>query len=297
MLYGHRLRHEMGQPGLVALEQGGVGAFLHEALWLVECALIERSADLAGDWRRGIRRAADLLEFISQNDLRPPATPVHLLAAAAYQVAGFPAMALAQLAHRPADEQISGILWNFLRADFPATLEQVRQYWTREREIALPDNPEGLSVQATRHVVMCIGTICSYFRTGDDAIAGRAVNKLHGLADGYLLSRDPYSHLLARLTALAGEEFVQSSMWRRLSTLLTDGDEAARAAFQQYARSAFVNRRAGIGRSAGDDYRPVAVATPQSCAVQQLAKSANEPHCGSRAEGGPVVLIHAIVET
>lgn len=244
MLYSHRLRREMGQPGLVAFEQGGVGAYLEDAIWLVECALIERSADPAGDWRRGIRRAADLLEFVSQNDLRPPETPVHLLAAAAYQVAGFPAMALGQLAQRPADQTVSSILWNFLRADFPATLEQVRQFWTRERDVVLPDNPAGVSMLATRHVAMCIGTICSYFRTGDDSNSARALTKLQGLADGYLLSRDPYSHLLARLTALTGAEFVQASMWRRLRTLLNEGDAATRAAFQQYARSAFVNRRA-----------------------------------------------------
>jgi len=260
MLYSQRLRREMGQPGLVAFEDGAVSAYLEEALWLVQCALIERAADAAGQWRLGIKRAGDILEFLSQNDLSPAGTPIHLLAAAAYQVAGFPAMALTQLARRPPNVNSSAILWHFLRADFPATLAHVRLFWTRQRNAAQPDTPLDLTALTSRHVVMCIGTICSYFKTGNRTNSSRAIAKLHALAAGYLQSRDPYSHLLAALTALAAEEFVHAAVWERLGVLLNTGQDATRAAFQQYARSAFVNRRAlvwpaqsaGVGRLAED---------------------------------------------
>jgi hypothetical protein len=261
MLYSQRLRREMGQPGLFAFEDGGVGAYLEEALWLVQCALIERAAEPAGQWRLGIKRAGDILEFLSQGELRPAAAPIHLLAAGAYQVAGFPAMALAQLARRPADVNSSALLWTFLRADFPATLEQVRTFWSRQRDAAQPAaQQDSIAALTSRHVVMCIGTICSYFKTGNRTNADRAIEKLHALAGGYLLSRDPYSHLLAALTALAAEEFVRAAMWERLGALLNTGQETTRAAFHQYARSAFVNRRAlvwpaqsaGVGRLAED---------------------------------------------
>src|SRR5689334_4089475 len=93
-LYSQRLRRAMGQQGLRTFSTGDVSSQLDDAIWLLECALIERAADHDGPWGFGVKRAGDILEWLSQSDLKPAGAPLHLLAAAAYQVAGFPAMAL-----------------------------------------------------------------------------------------------------------------------------------------------------------------------------------------------------------
>src|SRR5262245_25242803 len=87
-LYSQRIRREMGQPGLATFLAADVGGYIDEAIWLIECALIERSAEPNSQWRNGVKRAAEILELLSQRDLRPRGVPLHLLSAATYQVAG-----------------------------------------------------------------------------------------------------------------------------------------------------------------------------------------------------------------
>lgn len=244
-LYSQRLRREMGQPGLASFTQRDIDRHLDDAMWLIDCALIERAADAAGQWRRGVRRAAEILELLSQPDLRPPGAPMHLLAAAAYQVAEFPAMALAQLARPAGDEPTSVLLREFLRANFPAALEAVRTYWGAEHATPLPEEAVALPLLAERHFIMCIGTLCMYFKTGERGYVDRATAKLDALARGYLHSRDPFSYLLATLTSLAGAQFVERSLWAGMQPLAAAGAET-QAALEQFARSAFANRRALI---------------------------------------------------
>src|SRR5574338_280856 len=244
-LFSQRLRRQMGQPGLPSFQPGDVGTYLDEAVLLLECALLERGVDANGPWRAGIKRAAEILEFLSQPDLRPPGIPIHLLAAAGYQVAGFPAMALAQLELMPADEVFSVLLREFLRANFPASLEATRLFWRDQQSIAVAQTGD-LSVLAVRHAVMCIGTICEHFKSGSRETVARAVTKLEGIASGFLHSRDQYSYLLARLTALTSSRYVEMSLWNSITRLSEIADEDTRYALQQFGHSAFVNKRALI---------------------------------------------------
>lgn len=118
-----------------------------------------------------------------------------------------------------------------------------------------------LEIASIRHVVMCIGTICAYMRTGDDALVERALSKLEALATGFLHSRDPYSYLLARLTAANARVFVETSLWPQIRRLANDANPRANAALVQFARAAFANQRAlvwpaqaeGVRRLAEDD--------------------------------------------
>jgi hypothetical protein len=281
-LYSQRLRREMGRPGLATFTPADVRTHLDEAMMLLECALIERNAAPNGPWRDGVKRAAEILEFLSQSDLRPPGTPMHLLAAGAYQVAGFPAMALAQLSRMPAGEDLSSLLHEFLRADFPATLNAVRSFWRQQNDLA-PEQVADLSVQAIRHTVMCIGTVCSYFKTGNDASVVRAVTKLHAIAAGFLHSRDQFSYLLARLTALTCERYVSASLWNNIRDLSAAADAGTRDALQQFGRSAFVNRRALVWPA-------------QASGINRLTQNTSFVLCTPTGSGKTTVATLAIVQ-
>lgn len=93
-LYSQRLRREMGQEGLASFAPGDVDVYLDEAILLIQCGLLEHKADPASAWRDRIQRGAEILEWLSQSSLKPTDAPLHLLAAAAYQLADYPAMAL-----------------------------------------------------------------------------------------------------------------------------------------------------------------------------------------------------------
>ena len=193
-----------------------------------------------------VKRAAEILEWLSQSSLKPVGAPLHLLAAAAYQLADYPAMALGHLRRVPDDEPLSVLLREFLRANFPATLEATRTFWRdhRARGLAEHIDPADLTARTFQHVVMCIGTICAYLRTGRDGTTERALTKLERLAASLLHSRDPYSYLLARLTAASGRRFVEACLWPQIGRLREASSAAAGAALVHFARSAFANRRA-----------------------------------------------------
>lgn len=273
-LYSQRVRRDMGAEGLPSFSAVEMTARLDEACLLLEAGWLERSADEGRAWTHAVKRAAEVLEWISHAALKPTKAPIHLLSAAAYQVAGYPAMALGHLRMMPPGEAFSTILREFLRGDFDATLSAVQAFWKvqhdleEERDLAAwlagkedDKRPVDLELSTVRHIIMCVGTICSYLRTGDAALVDRALVKFDALAQSYLHSRDPYSYMLARLCAGAAHRFVGASLWPHIERLADDANSRTRAALTQFARAAFVNRRAlvwpaqraGIERLASND--------------------------------------------
>src|SRR3546814_12146106 len=94
---------------------------------------------------------------------------------------------------------------------------------------------------------MCVGTMCAFLRTGGDVPVERAVVKLEALALGFLHSRDPYSYLLARLTAASARRFIETCLWPQIDKLRLTSSGLAGDALTQFARSAFAHKRAQIG--------------------------------------------------
>lgn len=244
-LYSQRLRREMGREGLTSFALGDVDIYLDEAMLLLQCGLFERSADPMSRWRDGVKRAAEILEWLSQSSLKPPDAPLHLLAAAAYQLADYPAMALGHLLCVPDDQPFSSLLREFLRGNFPAALDATHLYWQKYHAINIAGrtDPADLTTLTLQHVVMCIGTACAYLRSGSDGMTERALIKLEKLAANLINSRDPYSYLLAQLTAASCRRFVEMCLWPQIDRLREISSNAANAAMIQFTRSAFANRR------------------------------------------------------
>lgn len=213
-LYSQRVRRDMGAEGLSSFSTAELSARLDEACLLLEAGWLERSDDEGHAWVGAVKRSAEILEWISHAALKPSGAPIHLLSAAAYQVAGYPAMALGHLRLMPPGEPFSTILREFLRGNFDTALSEVQKFWKvqhdleEKRDLAAwlaEEEDDGslvdLETTTVRHVIMCVGTICSYLRTGDAGLVERALVKFDALARNYLHSRDPYSYLLARLCA------------------------------------------------------------------------------------------------
>ena len=266
-LYSQRIRLEMGRDGLASFTKEEARTRLDEAMLLIEAGWIERNSEGDGAWQQAFKRAGEILEWLSQPSLRADGTPVHLLSAAAFQVAGYPALALGQLQRIPADEPVSDLLASFIKADFPGAMNAARVYWANRRategSLQEGETSDDLGELAQQEVVRCLGTICAYMRSGKDRLKTRALEKLSKLAAIYLHSRDPYSYLLARLTAGVAEKFDQTSLWSHIDGLSADSDPSVRAALTQFARVAVTNRRAlvwpsqvdGIERlSSGDSF-------------------------------------------
>ncbi|UVT18402.1 MAG: DEAD/DEAH box helicase [Nitrospira sp.] len=283
-LYSQRLRRDMGRDGLASFLPGDVDAFLDEAMLLLHCGLLERRDNRSSAWRDAIKRAAEILEWLSQSSLKPPEAPLHLLAAAAYQLADYPAMALGHLRHVPDNQPVSVMLRELLRADFPAALKAVHDFWLKQLALGGtdPTAPLDLTIDTFKHVVMCLGTICTYLRTGD-GMTDRALVKLEKLAASLLHSHDPYSYLLAMLTATSCRQFVETCLWPQVERLSEGSTSAAREAFIQFARSAFVNRRALIWPA-------------QAAGIERLPENSSFVLCTPTGSGKTTVATLAVVQ-
>lgn len=284
-LYSQRLRRDMGREGLASFAPADVDLYLDEAILLLQCGLLERDADPTSKWRDAVKRAAEILEWLSQSSLKPPGAPLHLLAAAAYQLADYPAMALGHLRHVPDDQPFSALLREFLRANFPATLEATRAFWRDHRALQIAEriDPADLTAHTFQHVVMCIGTVCAYLRTGSDGMTERALTKLEKLVASLLHSRDPYSYLLALLTAASCRRFVQICLWPHVHRLREVSSDAASAALAQFARSAFANRRALVWPA-------------QAAGIERLRANSSFVLCTPTGSGKTTVATLAVVQ-
>ena len=262
-LYSQHIQLEMGQEGLQSFSDAEAHARLEEAILLVNAGWLEQADGADGKWKQAFKRAGEILEWLSQPSLRLDCDSVHLLSAAAFQVAGYPALALGQLNRAPTVEPASKLLSSFIKADFPEALNAARVYWKKwfefERELKGGDRIDDLGALAQQHVIRCLGTICSHMRSGDDALTERALEKLDKLAVGYIHSRDPYSYLLARLTAGVAKKFVQTSFWPHVETLSADRDASVRAALDQFARVSAANCRALVWPAQVDGIEQLAV--------------------------------------
>lgn len=283
-LYSQRLRRDMQRDGLASFLVGDVDRYMEEATLLLQCALIERESNSNSPWRAGVKRSAEILEWLSQSSLKPEGVPVHFLAAATYQLADYPAMALGHLRRMPDDEPFSELLREFLRANFPAALKATHRFW-RDQHILEADNRvdlDDLTNLSIRHTVMCLGIVCEYLRNGDDGMVERALSKLDYLAAGFLHSRDPYSYLLAKLTAATAHRFVLTCLWPHVHQLQATSGEEAGAALTQYARSAFVNQRSLVWPA-------------QAAGIERLRESGSFVLCTPTGSGKTTVARKSVV--
>lgn len=240
-LYSQKLQLDMAGKGLRSFQQEEIYYYLDQAMLLIDAALIERVSNTNGRWQDGIKRAAEILEWLSQPKLRPPG-PMQLLAAGAYQLAGFPAMALGHLERFSHDTE-SELLASFLRTDFPKTLQLINAYWHDQQRIQHAQTPMVLTTQIFSEFVRCLGVIINYLRTGDNELLDRAQRKLRTLSKSFLYSRDAYSFLLATLVSEAADRFVATALWPHIDQLRELSTRTAADALTQYSRAAFINRR------------------------------------------------------
>ena len=284
-LYSQRLRRDMQREGLSTFLAGDVDGYMEEATLLLQCALIERAANPNSPWRAGVKRAAEILEWLSQSSLKPEGVPVHFLAAAAYQLADYPAMALGHLRRVSDDEPLSVLLREFLRANFPAALEASHKFWRDQLIMKANDriDLDDLTNLSIRHTVMCISVVCNYLRSGNNLMVERALIKLDHLATGFLYSRDAYSYLLAKLTAATARRFVLTCLWPQISQLQTTSGEEAGAALVQYARSAFLNRRSLVWPA-------------QAAGIERLRENNSFVLCTPTGSGKTTVATLAVVQ-
>src|SRR5207248_5010755 len=122
-------------------------------------------------WRESVRRTGEILEWLSHPQLNEDGLPTRFLAAATYQLAGYPARSSGLLNASPGDDNESKILKFLLKAEFPNLLSELSKYWPAtspsKGSDSLPSqsNSEELSSRLHQRIltetVSALGILCA----------------------------------------------------------------------------------------------------------------------------------------
>lgn len=137
------------------------------------------------------QRAGELLEWLSRaKDKVSSAVSLELLAAAAYQLGGSPAMASALLAQTEMASPGERLYAKFLRADFDGVIRSVADFWREnidfadrdgQRRVILDGGDDKVGWFATLEVVRVIGLMADSIRRGETDRFELAKHKLMAL--------------------------------------------------------------------------------------------------------------------
>ena len=244
-LYSQHTRLREGQLGLSGWQKDEETHRLNDAMRLIEVAFIERESNIE-NWPDGMRRAGELLEWLSHPQLNYNKLPLRLLAAAAYQLAGYPARSTGLLNEDKTDVIESKILHFLLKADFPDLFKQLTEYWatlllssTHNTELSgdeqevFSDSFQQLIVKET---ASSLGILCAFMRWGEEYRLEEALNKLTTVSKVMVYGKDTYSWLLAKLCAEVAYIYMKSSMRVVLQELYQNFNDRGKEAFEQYIR-------------------------------------------------------------
>lgn len=247
-LYSQFTRLRMNQPGLKHWRDDEFSERLADAVALIDAGLSEREFGVEG-WREALKRAGELLEWLSLPEMNTERLPLRLLSAGAYQLAGYPALSTGLLRADITDTSDSQILISLLRADFPTLFDLTAEYW--ETELAEREHhghtfrqidSSNISNRLVDEIVRALGILCAYMRWGATERLERAQEKLRNLSDVMIYGTDSYSWLLSKIVSEVVREYVTSSMRGYVQEFQKSVSDQGKKAFERYLRS---NYRAG----------------------------------------------------
>lgn len=178
------------------------------------------------------RRAAELLEWLSRaNDSLRSIAPLELLAAAAFQLGGQPAMARGLLGQIAAPDAGTRLYSAFLRADFDGVIGEVASFWGEHKGLTVKEAAARLlSEQAsgslgwyfTVELVRSIGLISASLRQGDDDRMQTGLLKLRALDKMAMAMFGDDVSLLVSLLGAVADRYQGASIYgpiRRMSQI------------------------------------------------------------------------------
>ncbi|MBG1242038.1 DEAD/DEAH box helicase [Nostoc sp. NZL] len=293
-LYSQHTRLRAGGKGLTGWRENEAGEQLNDAMRLIEAAFIQREV---GDtnWRNGMLRAGELFEWLSHPQLNPDFLPIRLLAAAVYELAGYPARATGLLNEDISEGIESEILRSLLKADFPSLLQQLTEYWANatssnfqtETSLLWDDADTGadrFNKLIVKETASSLGILCAKMRWGNEPRLERAIEKLSDIAKVLLHGHDTYSWLLGKLCAEVTSVYIQTSLRHHLELLSQMITPNGRNFLERYLRQSYQKCKALAWRS-------------QICGIERLVTAESFALCTPTGSGKTTIAEIAILQS
>ncbi|WP_175762460.1 DEAD/DEAH box helicase [Burkholderia anthina] len=175
------------------------------------------------------RRAGETLEWLARsNDKTRTLAPIELLAGAAFQLGGLPAMASGLLAQLDLSEAGPTLFAAFLRADFDEVLTLAMAFWEQHLDLTVANSSrwileenkdDRLAWYFTVELVRALGLFADSVRRGDDARLADASAKLKALDAMALRTFSDDVSLLISLLREVGSRFIDASIYSSVREL------------------------------------------------------------------------------
>jgi DEAD/DEAH box helicase len=249
-LYSQHTRLKEQRESLKNWRESEANRHIDEAIQLIEASLFLKEQNHTSAIR-GLRRAAELLEWLSHEKMELEKIPTLLLSAALYQLAGYPARAsgLLQQPDTEASSELTEVLSLTLKGDFETLFSGLLDYWAKFPR--RPSNPNVMQSEprteidaVKEEVFSSLGILCSYLRWGEKDRLKIALDKINSLEKFMLHSTDRYSWLLSKLVAQVIETYVEQSQRHHLNELFIQQNEVGKKAFLNYFKLSYKGKRA-----------------------------------------------------
>lgn len=255
------------------------------------------------------KRAAELLEWLARaRDELSTSVPLELLAAAAYQLGGSPAMASALLAQVEREHTGEILYAYFLRADFDSVIQTVSNFWREHSELTNRDAPRRILLEeeddkfewfTTVELVRVLGLLADTIRRGEVDRFELAKRKLAGIEQfASRTCNDEISLLIALLYQVA-KAFGESSIYEPLRSLgemnperISRLEEFARGQFSRGRGILWTSQREGLARLLTED--SFAICTPTGSGKTLVANLALVKELLLRTEEGAPLALYLV---
>ena len=238
-LYSQHTKLQAGKEGLPSWKDKELYLRIEEAENLIIAALSLSDEELSNCY---FRRAAEILEWTATIIANPSGIPTVILAAAAYQLGGYPARSLGVLSEHEISDDTSKVLEFFLRGDFLKTQEQLMLVF--QSEVSLEKGEEGiLSFSILNQVLRAIGVLVSWLRWGRDERIETAIKVLENVAKASINDVDTYSWLLAILVSKIARKYKSDALWEVALPLSEVMSSSGKQTLSRYLKTAFTERK------------------------------------------------------
>ena len=238
VLYSQHTRLRAGATGLSTWTTKELATRLNEGekLLVAGMAIADNS-----EYRRYLRRAGEIFEWAAASSPADMPVPIVLLAASAYELAGYPARASGVLSEHPLSDTTSKVLIALLRADFPVAQRLLLETWQTDRGEGESENR--IDIALLDQLLHALGVLTAWLRWGEDARIEAALTCIEKVSHALRYDSDRFSWLLAVLFASIGRTYQDNALWTVLSPLMSTVSDDGRRALHRYARVAFLEKK------------------------------------------------------
>ncbi len=218
---------------------------LNDAIKLINIGLYDKK-EHGKKWSGTLKRAGEILEWLSHPHLNEVKLPILFLSAATYQLAGYPAMALGLLNNSDRDSEQSVILRLLLAADFPELEKCLQEYWS-DYDFTNTDIP--IEEAVLHELIRSVGIVSMYMRWGEDSRIDIVRNKLMAISKLQIYHEDPLSWLLARLCTELIVDYITNSLRSHTQPIISQMNIEGEHALENYLRNSFLAKKSLVWTS------------------------------------------------